>query len=127
MPNRLILITQELDQARREMLADMLPDWKMVIGKQQAVWENHLADAEIIVGWKKGMEHLTSKHKMDSILERRCQQPPLKGTGSKRNPSHYSQRCTCVSHLRNNHWTDACFNEKNSYICEESTEAEMAP
>ncbi len=57
MPNRLILITQELDQARRDMLADMLPDWKMVIGKQQAVWEEHLKDAEIILGWKKGMEH----------------------------------------------------------------------
>ncbi|MBM7588108.1 phosphoglycerate dehydrogenase-like enzyme [Bacillus pakistanensis] len=56
MKKRTIIITQEIDQAHATKINEILPDWDVFIGKDRSVWEPHVKNAEIIVGWKKGME-----------------------------------------------------------------------
>ncbi|WHY87366.1 D-2-hydroxyacid dehydrogenase [Neobacillus novalis] len=56
MKKRKIVITQKLDQSHIEQLKKVIPDWELIVGKDQEIWQEHAKDAEIIAGWKKGLE-----------------------------------------------------------------------
>jgi phosphoglycerate dehydrogenase-like enzyme len=58
-----LVITQDLAPVYKETLADIIPDWEIYIGKDPAVWLEHLSDAEIVAGWKKEIkEHCLNNH-----------------------------------------------------------------
>ncbi|MFC3883591.1 D-2-hydroxyacid dehydrogenase [Bacillus songklensis] len=57
MPKRKLIITYNIDQAYRQEINDIIPDWEIIAGKKRSVWLNHLKEAEIIVGWKKEITH----------------------------------------------------------------------
>jgi phosphoglycerate dehydrogenase-like enzyme len=48
-----LVITQNLDSNYYDRLKKIVPDWEIFIGKDAAVWGEHLRDAEIVAGWKK--------------------------------------------------------------------------
>jgi phosphoglycerate dehydrogenase-like enzyme len=56
MQKRKIVITNTLHQNLIEQLKEMIPDWTIIVGKDKYIWQEHLHDAEIIAGWKKGIE-----------------------------------------------------------------------
>ena len=56
MENRKIVITQNLEQNLIAQIKEIIPDWNIIIGKDRDIWQEHLHDAEIIAGWKKGIE-----------------------------------------------------------------------
>jgi len=56
MQKRKLVITHNLDQDHINLLENILPDWELLIGKDKEVWQEHLQEAEIIAGWKKGLE-----------------------------------------------------------------------
>lgn len=51
-----LIIAQNVNQELVDKVKKQLPDWKVIVGRDKEVWQPHLHDAEIIVGWKKGME-----------------------------------------------------------------------
>lgn len=51
-----LIIAQNIDKHQSDSIRAVLPDWKVIIGKEPEIWESHLRDAEIIAGWKKNME-----------------------------------------------------------------------
>lgn len=61
MEKKKIVIAQDIDQDLCLKVKDAIPDWQVVAGKDRTVWQNHLQDAEIIAGWKKGMEEACLK------------------------------------------------------------------
>jgi phosphoglycerate dehydrogenase-like enzyme len=58
MQNRTIVITQNLEQHLIEKIKEIIPDWNIIVGKDIDIWQGHLHDAEIIAGWKKGIEEV---------------------------------------------------------------------
>jgi phosphoglycerate dehydrogenase-like enzyme len=56
MTKRKLVITHEVDQKNKEEIKTIIPDWDLITGKDKEIWEGHLKDAEVIAGWKKGME-----------------------------------------------------------------------
>ena len=58
MDKRKILITHDLDQNLINQIKEVIPDWNIIIGKDEDIWQEHLHDAEIIAGWKKGIEEV---------------------------------------------------------------------
>lgn len=56
MHKRKLVITHDVDQKYIEQIKTIIPDWELVTGKNQDIWKDHLKDAEVIAGWKKGME-----------------------------------------------------------------------
>lgn len=56
MQKRKIVITNTLNQNLIEQIKEIIPDWTMIVGKDRDIWQEHLHDAEIIAGWKKGIE-----------------------------------------------------------------------
>ncbi|WP_413303072.1 D-2-hydroxyacid dehydrogenase [Bacillus sp. 1P10SD] len=56
MQKKKLVITHNLDQDHINLLENILPDWELLIGKDKEVWQEHLQEAEIIAGWKKGLE-----------------------------------------------------------------------
>ncbi|MEH7437731.1 D-2-hydroxyacid dehydrogenase [Neobacillus drentensis] len=56
MQKRKLVITHNLDQDHINLLENILPDWELLIGKDKEVWQEHFQEAEIIAGWKKGLE-----------------------------------------------------------------------
>jgi phosphoglycerate dehydrogenase-like enzyme len=56
MHKRKIVITHTIDGQHIEQIKEILPNWELVVGKDKAIWQEHLKDAEIIAGWKKGIE-----------------------------------------------------------------------
>lgn len=57
MAARKLLIAQNVDSAYIEKIQDIIPDWEIVAGKDKEVWQREASDAEIIAGWKRGMEN----------------------------------------------------------------------
>jgi phosphoglycerate dehydrogenase-like enzyme len=53
---RKIVITSTLNQDLIEKIKEIIPDWTIIVGKDRDSWQEHLHDAEIIAGWKKGIE-----------------------------------------------------------------------
>ncbi|RDI38505.1 D-2-hydroxyacid dehydrogenase [Falsibacillus pallidus] len=64
-PQKLV-ITHDLDKELLEKVKEAAPDWEVIAGKDASVWEPHIEEAEIIAGWKKGLEShcLTEKAKL---------------------------------------------------------------
>jgi phosphoglycerate dehydrogenase-like enzyme len=56
MNKRKLVITQTVEQTYMEQIKTIIPDWELIAGKDREIWENHIKDAEVIAGWKKGME-----------------------------------------------------------------------
>jgi len=56
MHKRKIVITNTLNQNLIDQLKVIIPDWTIIVGKDRDIWQEHLHDAEIITGWKKGIE-----------------------------------------------------------------------
>ncbi|WP_121612135.1 D-2-hydroxyacid dehydrogenase [Mesobacillus foraminis] len=53
MPKRKLIITQNLEQKQINTIEQIIPSWEIITGKEPSNWQEHLNDAEIIVGWKK--------------------------------------------------------------------------
>jgi phosphoglycerate dehydrogenase-like enzyme len=56
MTNRKLIITQDLEQKHLSEITASIPDWEIIAGRDKSIWQAHLKDAEVIAGWKKGME-----------------------------------------------------------------------
>lgn len=53
---RKIVITQNLDQHLLAQIKNVVPDWEVIASKEKEIWQKHAKDAEIIAGWKKGLD-----------------------------------------------------------------------
>ncbi|WP_332699409.1 D-2-hydroxyacid dehydrogenase [Halalkalibacter lacteus] len=58
MKQRKMVITQDLDQTYIEKIQALIPDWDLIVGRDRAVWETHMKEAEVIAGWKKEIKNL---------------------------------------------------------------------
>jgi phosphoglycerate dehydrogenase-like enzyme len=56
MQMRKIVITNTLHPNLIAQIKEIIPDWTIITGKERDIWQEHLQDAEIIAGWKKGIE-----------------------------------------------------------------------
>ncbi|MEK3806249.1 D-2-hydroxyacid dehydrogenase [Bacillus sp. FSL H8-0547] len=56
MSKRKMIITQDLQENHLNEIRELAAGWEVTAGRDESVWRTHLADAEIIAGWKKGME-----------------------------------------------------------------------
>ncbi|MFY4775748.1 D-2-hydroxyacid dehydrogenase [Metabacillus sp. RGM 3146] len=56
MAKRKLIIAQNLDHTYVNKVQEIIPDWEILAGKEESVWKDQLAEAEIIAGWKKAME-----------------------------------------------------------------------
>ncbi|MFJ7747841.1 D-2-hydroxyacid dehydrogenase [Peribacillus sp. NPDC097295] len=55
---RKIIISQNLDERLLEKIQVLIPEWKIITGRDPAIWSDHIHDAEIIAGWKTEMKQL---------------------------------------------------------------------
>ncbi|TLS35970.1 D-2-hydroxyacid dehydrogenase [Pseudalkalibacillus caeni] len=55
MQKRKMVITHNLDEKYVNRINELVPDWDVIVGKDRDTWENHLQDAEVVAGWKKGI------------------------------------------------------------------------
>ncbi|MED3562742.1 D-2-hydroxyacid dehydrogenase [Bacillus xiapuensis] len=55
MQKRKMVITHKLTQQQVDQIHEHIPDWELIVGKEKEFWQDHLQDAEIIAGWKKGI------------------------------------------------------------------------
>ncbi|AZB41822.1 D-2-hydroxyacid dehydrogenase [Bacillus sp. FJAT-42376] len=61
MGKRKMIIGQNLADSYVQQIQEAIPDWELLVGRDESVWENDMKDAEIIAGWRKGMAgHLSS-------------------------------------------------------------------
>jgi phosphoglycerate dehydrogenase-like enzyme len=56
MQKRKIIITHTLEQNHFDQIKEIIPGWTIIVGKDREIWQEHLHEAEIIAGWKKGIE-----------------------------------------------------------------------
>lgn len=56
MQKRKMVITHNLDQPLINQIKEIIPDWDILVSKDRDIWQDHLHDAEVIAGWKKGIE-----------------------------------------------------------------------
>lgn len=56
MAKRKIVIAHDLNENHTKLIKDIIPDWELIASKKKEIWQEHAADAEIIAGWKKGMD-----------------------------------------------------------------------
>ncbi|MED1471331.1 D-2-hydroxyacid dehydrogenase [Bacillus salipaludis] len=66
MEKRKMVISHKLTQQQVNQIQEIIPDWELIVGKDSEIWQEHLQDAEIIAGWKRGLEEycLTSDSKL---------------------------------------------------------------
>ncbi|MFZ7946182.1 D-2-hydroxyacid dehydrogenase [Neobacillus sp. 19] len=66
MGKRKMVITHKLEQNHMEQIKNAIPDWELIVSKDKEIYQEHTKDAEIIAGWKKGLEEycLTSESKL---------------------------------------------------------------
>ncbi|MBO0959808.1 D-2-hydroxyacid dehydrogenase [Neobacillus sp. MM2021_6] len=58
-----MLITHNLDQKYIEQIESVIPDWELIVSKDKEIYQKHAKDAEIIAGWKNGLEeHCLTPH-----------------------------------------------------------------
>ncbi len=58
MAKRLMLITQNIDDTYTQLIKKLAPDFEIIVGKDKEIWEPRAKDAEVIIGWKKGLEEV---------------------------------------------------------------------
>ena len=51
-----MVITRNIEQHYREQIQAIVPDWELIVGKDKNIWQEHIKEAEIIAGWKNGLE-----------------------------------------------------------------------
>jgi phosphoglycerate dehydrogenase-like enzyme len=56
MSQRKLIISQNINDLLLDKVKTIIPDWTIIAGRAPSIWEAHVADAEIIVGWKKEMK-----------------------------------------------------------------------
>ncbi|MGP1909669.1 D-2-hydroxyacid dehydrogenase [Metabacillus sp. JX24] len=56
MSKRKMIITQDLQENHLNEIRELAAGWDIIAGRDESVWRSHLSEAEIIAGWKKGME-----------------------------------------------------------------------
>jgi phosphoglycerate dehydrogenase-like enzyme len=56
MQKRKLVIPQNLVPDLISKIKEIIPDWEVIVGKDPSIWQEHLKDAEIILGWKKNLE-----------------------------------------------------------------------
>lgn len=56
MQKRKLVITHNLEQELLQQINEVIPDWEVIADKDKEVWQEHVKDAEVIAGWKKGLE-----------------------------------------------------------------------
>lgn len=56
MSQRKLIISQNINDSLLDKVKTIIPDWTIIAGRAPSIWEAHVADAEIIVGWKKEMK-----------------------------------------------------------------------
>ena len=56
MTYRKIIISQDLNEQLLERVQELIPEWKIIAGRDPSIWRNHIHDAEIIAGWKMEMK-----------------------------------------------------------------------
>lgn len=56
MAKRKLVITHDINPENIDQIKTIIPDWEVITGKDREIWEGHLKDAEVIAGWKKGIE-----------------------------------------------------------------------
>jgi phosphoglycerate dehydrogenase-like enzyme len=56
MQKRTLVIPQNIVPDLIAQIKGIIPDWDIIVGKDPSIWQEHLKDAEIIAGWKKGFE-----------------------------------------------------------------------
>ncbi|NRD77995.1 D-2-hydroxyacid dehydrogenase [Bacillus sp. BRMEA1] len=66
MQKRKLVITHNLTQNLLKQIQSIIPDWDLIVGRDKNVWQDHILDAEIVAGWKKGLEEwcLSSESKL---------------------------------------------------------------
>lgn len=63
MSERKLIISQNINDSLLSKIKELIPDWTIIVGSSPSIWESHVADAEIIAGWKKEMnEIINAKH-----------------------------------------------------------------
>ncbi|MGV3487579.1 MAG: D-2-hydroxyacid dehydrogenase [Tuberibacillus sp.] len=55
MAKRTLIIAQNIGKDLIEQVRQVVPDWNIIVGRDQAVWLDELPNAEIIAGWKQEM------------------------------------------------------------------------
>jgi phosphoglycerate dehydrogenase-like enzyme len=55
MPKRKLIISQNLNELLLQKIKELVPDWTVITGRSPEIWRNHIADAEVIAGWKADM------------------------------------------------------------------------
>lgn len=53
MAKRKLIVTHDINDNLIKAIKRIIPDWELYTGKDTSIWIDHLADAEIIAGWKK--------------------------------------------------------------------------
>ncbi|MCM3569151.1 D-2-hydroxyacid dehydrogenase [Neobacillus mesonae] len=56
MEKRKLVITHNLEQVLLDQVKEIVPDWELVASKEKEIWQEQAKDAEIIAGWKKGLD-----------------------------------------------------------------------
>ncbi|MFJ7679564.1 D-2-hydroxyacid dehydrogenase [Peribacillus sp. NPDC097284] len=56
MNKRKIIISQDLNEQLLNQIKELIPEWNIIIGRNPAIWKNHIHEAEIIAGWKAEMK-----------------------------------------------------------------------
>ncbi|UZJ79623.1 D-2-hydroxyacid dehydrogenase [Fictibacillus sp. KU28468] len=67
MTARKLLIAQNVNAAYVEKVQEVIPEWTIVTGKDKEIWQKEAPDAEVIAGWKKGMEDYTLDSENSSL------------------------------------------------------------
>ncbi|MBP3951020.1 D-2-hydroxyacid dehydrogenase [Bacillus suaedae] len=57
MPTHTIIIAHDIHNNYKQQIKELVPNWDVIIGKEQSHWENHLKNAEVILGWKSEMRN----------------------------------------------------------------------
>ncbi|GHI00673.1 D-2-hydroxyacid dehydrogenase [Neobacillus kokaensis] len=56
MKKRKLVITHNLELDLLNQVKAIIPDWELIASKEKEVWQEEVKDAEIIAGWKKGLD-----------------------------------------------------------------------
>lgn len=51
-----MIIARNIDPQLAEKVKELIPEWELIIGREQTTWEEHIQEAEIVAGWFSGME-----------------------------------------------------------------------
>jgi hypothetical protein len=55
MSKRKLIISQSLNEILLQKIQELIPEWTVITGRFPEKWRDHIADAEVIAGWKAEM------------------------------------------------------------------------